>query len=89
MAKVTRAASRSVYVASSPADRMTVWHLRDFLRGLEEAGVPESAAVEYRRSDAGHLTGLSVRHTVSLDPAAVEALGETVFESTSEAPPTP
>lgn len=65
-----------MYVASAPADRMSVWHVRDFLAALDEAGVPDGLTVEFSRSDAGHLTGLSVRHHVALDPDAAGTIAE-------------
>ena len=67
MAKVSHSHTRSVYVASAPSDRMTLWRLRDFLAACDEQGVPDDAAITAHHSDSTrHFTGVSVRHTTDL-----------------------
>jgi hypothetical protein len=43
------------------ADRMTAWHLREFVKALNEEDVSDFALIEYRRSNKGHFTGLYAR----------------------------
>lgn len=63
MADVTRSAGRSTYVRTRPADRLTAWHVREFVRALDEHGIPDSAPVTASTSDTLHTNGLSVRHS--------------------------
>lgn len=63
-----RKASRSTFVWSPAANgAMTVWHLRDFVRALDAAGVPDNVKLEGHRTDAGHLNRLSARWTEEID----------------------
>ncbi|MGI5144809.1 hypothetical protein ACQEVC_45580 [Plantactinospora sp. CA-294935] len=82
MAKVTRSASRSIYIRSvSPYQGgMSVWALRDFVRALDAEEIPDDAKVEcHRDHNTLHLTNLSVR-VVTEDTAGTPA---------EEAAPTP
>jgi hypothetical protein len=72
MAKITKSeTSYSIYVSSQPLNgTMTVWALRDFVRALDEAGIPDNAElVAQHNHDTRHFNGLSVRHTVVVEPA--------------------
>lgn len=82
MAKVTKSASRSIYIASEPPYQgsMTAWALRDFVRALDEHQVPDNAKLDCHR-DHGTLrfTGVSVRVTTAIDESTpVEPTGEQV-----------
>lgn len=68
MADVTRSAGRSTYIRTRPADRLTAWHVREFVRALDEHGIPDKAEVTASKSsDTLHTTGLSVRHSQQTD----------------------
>lgn len=52
---------RDTTVATS-ADRLTAYHVRQFVKAMDEAGVPDEAGIEDRHAnDTRHLTGLFVR----------------------------
>lgn len=71
MAKITRSdTAYSIYLASQPLDgAMTVWALRDFVRALDAEGIPNDAKLEaHHNHDTKHFNGLSVRHTVVVEP---------------------
>jgi hypothetical protein len=71
MAKVSKSASRSVYIASPPPVQgsMTVWALRDFLAAVDAEGIPDNATLECQRDhNTFHFTGVSVRYTVPISP---------------------
>lgn len=53
-----------VRVWSITADRMSAYHLFDLAKALEAEGCPQSAKVEARNSDVGHLTSLEVSWTI-------------------------
>ncbi len=66
MATVTKSASRSIYIASEPPYQgsMTVWALRDFVRALDEHGIPDNATLTATHAtDTQHFTGIYVRVT--------------------------
>lgn len=68
MAEITRGASRDTYIRSGPCNgAMTVWRLRDFVKTLDDAGIPDDIKIEGHRSDAGHLNSLSVRWSEKID----------------------
>lgn len=70
MAKVTRSAGLSIYISSEPPTRgtMTVWALRDFLRAVDEAGIPDTATLSAERNhNTMAFTAVSVRHSVEVD----------------------
>jgi hypothetical protein len=49
---------------STHADRLTAYHVREFVRALDAAGVPDSSLVEDRHAnDTRALVGLFVRVT--------------------------
>lgn len=58
---------RHLWVRSLPADRMSAWHVREFVKAMDEAGIPNGAYVEASRSDTGHLTALTVSHSETID----------------------
>jgi hypothetical protein len=69
-AKVTKTRqSYTVAVSSTPPSTrgMTVWHLRDFLRAIDAAGVPDTAEIDPEKSSVGFLTYLRTRHTFVVD----------------------
>lgn len=66
--------ARHTWVRSAIADRMSAWHVRDFVKAMDEAGVPDGALVEASRSNTGHLTALTVSHPEAIDePEAPDA----------------
>ena len=68
MAKTTRSAGRSIYIVSQPSDRMTAWHVRDFVRALDEHSIPDNAMVTAEKNISTlHTTGLSVTHREQTD----------------------
>lgn len=70
MAKVTTSASRTVYIRSeSPYQgSMSVWALRDFLKAVDELGVPDNAALTcHKAHDTQHFIGISVRVTTDIN----------------------
>ncbi len=75
MAETTVSAySRSIYIASTPTNRMSVWALRDFVRALDDAGVPDDEKVEdHHNYDTKHLSSLSVRWVQTLPDDTVMA----------------
>jgi predicted transcriptional regulator len=58
---------RHTVVRSSVADRMTAWHLRDFVKALDAANVPDKTLLEASHGENYHLTGLMARFSVTLD----------------------
>lgn len=58
-----------IFVASPSADRMTVWHLRDFVRALDAAGIPDDVRVVHNSSPERGLSGLHVHHDVTVEKA--------------------
>jgi hypothetical protein len=60
MAEVVRSTTRRLFVRSRSSDRMAVWHLRDFVRALDEEGVDGDVHVTAQKSTTGHLTTLTV-----------------------------
>lgn len=70
-----------VTVRTEPSDAITAWRLADLADALASEGCPGSAKVEFRRSDQGHLTGLSVRWKTKIDDVVLSA------SDTSEATP--
>ncbi|MEV7267082.1 hypothetical protein AB0N38_26320 [Micromonospora aurantiaca] len=73
MAKISKSASRSVYIASNPIRGMTVWALRDFVRALDAEGIPDNAKLTCDHDhNTRHLTGLSVRVTTEIDEPETE-----------------
>ena len=74
MAKVTKSASRSVYIASEHPVQgsMTAWALRDFVRALDAEGIPDNATLSAERDhNTMHFIGVNVRHTVDIAPAPI------------------
>jgi hypothetical protein len=73
MAKVTRSdTAYSIHIRSEyPVQgSMTVWALRDFVRALDEAGIPDNAPLTAEHNhDTRHLSALWLRHTVTVEPA--------------------
>lgn len=68
MAKITRSAGLSIYISSEPQRAMTVWALRDFLRAVDEAGIPDNATLSAERNhNTMAFTAVSVRHSVEVD----------------------
>lgn len=68
MAKTERGASRTVYVLSEPSNRLTAWDVRDFVKALDAAGVPDNAQIEdHHDHSTRHLQRLSVRFTEKID----------------------
>jgi hypothetical protein len=59
----------TVNVSSAPADGMTVWHVRDFVRALDAAEIPDGAKVLASSSPERGLTGLRVHHDVTVKEA--------------------
>ncbi len=68
MAKTERGASRTTYIRSAASCRLTVAEVRDFVKALDEAGVPDKVDVdaEHHR-DTRALAGLYVRFTEKID----------------------
>jgi hypothetical protein len=72
MAKVRKSdTAYSVTVSSQRTNgTMTVWALRDFVRALDEAGIPDDAQlVDEHNSDTRAFSGIRVRHTVIVEPS--------------------
>lgn len=47
---------------STSADRLLAYHVREFVKAMDEAGIPDEAQVSDRHSfETRHLTGLHVR----------------------------
>ena len=70
MAKVKRSANRTTYVSTTPvvSGGLTAWHVRDFVRSLDDAGVPDNARLTAHHSDSTrHFEGISVHHTEEID----------------------
>ncbi len=45
---------------------MDAWNLREFVRALDEAGIPDQTRIDAHHSnDTRVFTGLSARHTIS------------------------
>ena len=75
-AKTTRSdTAYDVYVASTPGNgAMSVWQLRDFLRAIDAAGIPDDAKLSDHHNHATTgFVGLSVRHTFVVEPAPEQA----------------
>lgn len=73
MAKVTQSASRSIYIRSEPPHQgsMTAWALRDFVKALDEHGVPDTATLTAERDHTtSHFVAVSVRVTTLIDEAS-------------------
>ena len=72
MAEVnTSATTYTVNVSSQPpmSGSMTVWALRDFVKALDEAGVPGDVTLVASHNDTRHFTGLRVHYTVEVAPS--------------------
>jgi len=70
MAKITKSASRSIYIRSNHPmhGSMTVGALRDFLKAIDEHGVPDTATLSaHKDHNTLHFTAVSVRHTTEID----------------------
>ncbi len=47
---------------STSADRMTAWHVREFVKAMDREGIPDRAMISDRHAnDTRHFTGLFVR----------------------------
>jgi hypothetical protein len=62
--------TKSGWIRSPIADRMTAWHLRDLVRALDAQDVPATAKVVAYRNDVGHTTHLTVEWSEALDGEA-------------------
>lgn len=75
-AKITRSeTSYSVHVASTHpyTGGMTIWALRDFLRAVDLAAIPDTAELIADRNDSTcAFIGLRVRHTFTVSESAVD-----------------
>lgn len=58
---VSRSASRSTYIASPVADRLTLWHLRQFVQAADAEGVPDDTRVQISSTTERGPNGVSVR----------------------------
>lgn len=68
MANTVYNASRTVYVHTAPG-RITAWHLRDFVRALDLASIPDGAYVHATHDwNTHHFDGMWIREN---DPAPV------------------
>lgn len=71
MADIRRSATQySITISSDPpaTGGMSVWALRDLVRALDEAGIPNDAMViDEHANDTGHLVRLRVRHVVTIE----------------------
>ena len=68
VANVKRTAGKSIYIQSQPSDRMCAWHVRDFVRALDEYSIPDDAEViAHKNISTLHTTGLSSQHHVQTD----------------------
>lgn len=68
-AQIIRGASRSTYIRTVPTDGgLKAWHLRDFVKALDAAGIPDDARLECHK-DTGtmHFSSVSVRHTEDIE----------------------
>jgi hypothetical protein len=63
---------RHTTVHSHTADRVTAWHLRDFVRALDDAKVPDKTLIDASHGQNFHLTGLAVKFSETLDEEANE-----------------
>ena len=72
-AKITKSQpAYSVTVQSTPpiSGSMTVWNLRDFLRAIDAAEIPDTATlVAEHNYDTKHFTGLRVQYTFKIEAA--------------------
>lgn len=73
MAKVSKSASRSIYIRSDYSQgSMTVWALRDFVKALDEHGVPDNTTLSAERDhNTLHFIAISVRVTTEIDEPAL------------------
>lgn len=68
MAKTERGASRTTYVRSATVERMTAWDVRDFVKALDEAAVPDKTEVDAEHHHTTRqLTRLYVRFSEDID----------------------
>ena len=70
MAKVSKSVSRSIYIRSEYPHQgsMTAWALRDFVKALDENGVPDDATLSAERNHSTlHFIAISVRVTTEID----------------------
>lgn len=58
---VRREATRTTYISSPPTERLTVWHLRQFVEAADAAGVPDNTKVSGSSSPERGLNGVSLR----------------------------
>jgi hypothetical protein len=58
---------RHTTVRSQVADCMTAWGLRDFVRALDAANVPDNVRIEASHGQNFHLTGLTAKFSETLD----------------------
>jgi hypothetical protein len=61
----------TVNVVSTPANGpMTAWQLRDFVRALDKAGIPDNARIlDTHNHQTATFMGLRVHHTFTVTPA--------------------
>ncbi|WP_346536968.1 hypothetical protein [Micromonospora sp. DPT] len=77
MAKVTTSASRTIYIRSEyPVQgSMTAWALRDFVRALDEHGIPDNATLTAERDhNTMHFVAVSVRVSEPVKPEPTEPI---------------
>lgn len=84
--KIKRSANRTVYIHTPLVNGgLKAWHLRDFVKALDEAGVPDDAKLTaHRDSGTMHFNGISVHHTEDIEgwpEADVEAAPSTTCRS--------
>ena len=69
--KIRKSASETTHVSSPPADQLTAWHVRDFVRGLDRAGIPDTAEISSRTNNSTMRTvGLETIHSVKINRLA-------------------
>jgi hypothetical protein len=68
MAEIIRSAGRSTYIRTSPCNTLTTWEVREFVRALNEAAIPDGEPVICGHDDStSKLQSLSVRYDESID----------------------
>ncbi len=65
--RVSATTERHTTVRSATSDRLTAWNVRDFVKAMDAAGVPDRASIDVHRSQVGHATSLAVRFSETLD----------------------
>lgn len=76
---VKRSANRTTYLHTPAVDGgLKVWHLRDFVKALDEAGIPDNAKLTAHHNDSTrHFSGISVHHTEDIEGWADEPAPDT------------